>query len=427
MIGKPDLVLKMPEEYTVQATGTVAYKYFVTPTNFEEDMWVQASEARPGNWNVVHHIIAFVREKGSENLQNLPHVGGYAPGEEPLIFPEGIGLRIPAGAEIVWQVHYTPTGKVETDRSEVGLIFCKEPPQRHTKGGGAFNVLFSIPPGAESHRVTSSKRFNQDVELLSLMPHMHLRGKDFQYTARFPDGTSQVLLSVPNYDFNWQHRYRFATPISLPTGTTLDCVAHFDNSADNPANPDPDEDRSLGRPDLGGNDDRLVLARRRSARGNQRAEVTIEATDLNPQEDFAAVHPVKNQPIHGQHRQAQHEGLVGFAEPAEQVGPQVSLERRGYELVEQVRDQVGGNRVHADHAQQKCPGLESADVHYRIEGRQNQKAPATAEDRPAGRPNALYARRYAAVVQKLSDREAGNAGEKKPRDCLGRRGDGMTG
>lgn len=239
LIGKPDMVFKMPEEYTVQASGAVAYKYFVTPTNFEQDMWVQASEARPGNRSVVHHIIAFMREKGSEKLQNLPHVGGFAPGEEPLVYPAGIGIRIPAGAEIVWQVHYTPTGKIEQDRSELGLIFCKEPPERAAKGGGAFNFLFNIPPGAESHEVVSSKRFSGDVELLSLMPHMHLRGKDFKYTARYPDGTSEVLLSVPNYDFNWQHRYRFAQPVSLPAGTTLECVAHFDNSADNPANPDP--------------------------------------------------------------------------------------------------------------------------------------------------------------------------------------------
>ncbi|MDA1055145.1 MAG: redoxin domain-containing protein [Planctomycetota bacterium] len=238
-IDEPDIVLAMPEEYTVKATGAVEYQYFVTPTNFKEDVWVQASEARPGNRKVVHHIIAFVREKGTTKIQGLPAVGGFAPGEEPMVWPAGVGFKIPAGADIVWQVHYTPTGKEEKDRCEVGLVLCKEPPQRASKGGGIFNFAFNIPPDAESHRVVSSKKFSQDVELLSLMPHMHVRGKDFRYTAHYPDGRTEILLSVPNYDFNWQHRYRFAEPLLIPKGTTIECVAHFDNSADNPANPDP--------------------------------------------------------------------------------------------------------------------------------------------------------------------------------------------
>ncbi len=239
IIGKPDIVLKMPRVYEVKATGTVEYKYFVTPTNFNEDVWVQASEARPGNRAVVHHIIAFIREKNARG--RMGSIGGFAPGEEPLIYPAGIGKKIPAGAEIVWQVHYTPTGKAETDQCELGLILCKEPPQRVAKGGGAFNRSFSIPAGAGNHRAVSRARFTKDVELLSLMPHMHLRGKDFRYTAHYPDGSTEILLNVPNYDFNWQHRYLFAKPFPIPKGTTIECVAHFDNSAENPANPDPTE------------------------------------------------------------------------------------------------------------------------------------------------------------------------------------------
>jgi len=239
MIGQPDLVFRMPRDFTVPAAGTVAYQYFVTPTNFSEDVWVQASEAKPGNRSVVHHIIAFVRSKGSKKLQDLPHAAGYAPGEEPMILPDGVGLRIPAGAEIVWQVHYTPNGKEETDCSEVGLVLCKQVPQRPLHGGGAFNTSFVIPAGADRHRVVSSKTFSRDVELLSLMPHMHVRGRDFRYTAHYPDGRSEVLLNVPNYDFNWQHRYRFVRPVKIPKGTMLECVAHFDNSEQNPANPDP--------------------------------------------------------------------------------------------------------------------------------------------------------------------------------------------
>lgn len=239
MIGKPDLVIKMPREYTVPATGTVKYQYFVTPTNFKEDMWVQAAEARPGNHAVVHHIIAYYRDPKSGRKRGLPAIVGTAPGEEPMVWPKGVGLKIPAGSEIVWQLHYTPTGKVETDRSEVGLIFCKEPPQRVSKSKAALTFQFRIPAGADNHRVVSSTRFSQDAELLSLMPHMHLRGKDFRYTAYYPDGSSEILLNVPSYDFNWQHRYRFAKPHRVPKGTKIECVAHFDNSPGNPANPDP--------------------------------------------------------------------------------------------------------------------------------------------------------------------------------------------
>jgi hypothetical protein len=238
-IGKPDIILKMPQEYTVQASGTVEYQYFVTPTNFKEDVWVQAAESRPGNRAVVHHIIPFFRPKGSKQMQLLPYIHGYAPGLEPMTLPKGVGLKIPAGAEIVWQLHYTPNGKVETDRSEVGLVLCKEPPQRPLESNGIFNFSFSIPPGAANHRLVAQKQFTKDVELLTLMPHMHVRGKAFRYVARYPDGKEEILLDIPDYDFNWQHTYRFANPKPLPKGTVLECIAHYDNSADNPANPDP--------------------------------------------------------------------------------------------------------------------------------------------------------------------------------------------
>jgi len=240
VIEKPDAIFKMPREYTVKAKGTVRYQYFVTPTNFKKDMWVQAAEARPGNRSVVHHIIVYYRQPGSRKTRGLQSIVGTAPGEDPEIWPVGTGKRIPAGSELVWQLHYTPTGKVETDRSEVGLVFCKEPPRRHVRGKAAINFRFKIPAGASNHQVVSSTTFSRNAELLSLMPHMHLRGKDFLYRAHYPDGKKEILLSVPGYDFNWQHRYRFAKPFQVPAGTRVECVAHFDNSTDNPANPDPD-------------------------------------------------------------------------------------------------------------------------------------------------------------------------------------------
>lgn len=239
VIGKPDVVFKLPKEVTVQAKGEVKYQYYVTPTNFKEDVWVQAAEARPGNRSVVHHIIVFYRMKGSSQTRGLKGIVGTAPGEEPMLFPVGTGKRIPAGAELVWQMHYTPTGKVEKDRSEVGFIFCKKKPEREVKGTLAINRFFRIPAGADNHKVVARKTFDKDVELLSLMPHMHLRGKDFLYRAHYPDGRKEIILNVPTYDFNWQHRYRFAKPLQIPKGTKIECIAHFDNSKSNPANPDP--------------------------------------------------------------------------------------------------------------------------------------------------------------------------------------------
>ena len=241
VIGKPDKIFTMPEEYTVQASGTVAYQYFVTPTNFKQDMWIQAAEARPGNRKAVHHIIAFIRPPGSSRRRLLTSIGGYAPGEEPVVYPAGVGKRLPAGWEIVWQMHYTPTGKVEKDRSELGLIFCKEPPQRAAQSGMAINVRIRIPANEGEHPEYSEHRFTRDVDLLTLMPHMHVRGKSFQYKAFYPDGSERILLNVPDYDFNWQHRYRFAEPLHIPKGTVLRCRAVYDNSAENPANPDPEK------------------------------------------------------------------------------------------------------------------------------------------------------------------------------------------
>tara|TARA_Y100001960_G_scaffold79245_1_gene84690 strand:- start:4610 stop:6340 length:1731 start_codon:yes stop_codon:yes gene_type:complete len=238
-IGEPDHVFSMPKEYNVQANGTVAYQYFVTPTDFKEDVWIQAAEARPGNWKAVHHIIVYHRPKGSKQFKRLQSLGGFAPGEEPTILPDGVGVKLPAGSELVWQLHYTPTGKEEVDRSEFAVKFCKGPPKREATQNAAINFTFRIPPGAERHKVVASRTIQQNSELLAMMPHMHVRGKEFTYLAKFPDGREETLLSVPFYDFNWQHEYRFRTPVYLPKGTVIECTAHFDNSTENPANPEP--------------------------------------------------------------------------------------------------------------------------------------------------------------------------------------------
>jgi peroxiredoxin/mono/diheme cytochrome c family protein len=239
-IGKPDVIFELPQEVSIPASGTVPYKYFATETNFKEDMWVEAAEARPGNRAVIHHIIVFYQAPGAKRgVQEKNWIVAAAPGDEPLRLPEGVGRKIPAGSKLIWQMHYTPTGKPETDRSQVGLKFCKSPPEKLSRVFGVDNQRFIIPAGSTNHVVKSGHTLERPVTLIGMMPHMHLRGKAFSYTASFPDGRKEILLSVPQFDFNWQTSYRLEKPISIPSGTRIECVALFDNSAGNLANPDP--------------------------------------------------------------------------------------------------------------------------------------------------------------------------------------------
>jgi peroxiredoxin/mono/diheme cytochrome c family protein len=246
-IGKPDAVFTMEEAYTVpaKAEGGIKYQHFVVKTKFPDDMWVQAAEAKPGNRAVVHHIIVFVmppgqkRERLHEDSIGNGFLVGFAPGDMPAVFPPGTAKKIPKGAMLVFQMHYTPNGVEQDDRSSVGLIFAKEPPQREARTRAIDERRFLIPAGANHHEVKAATTFQKDAELLSLMPHMHLRGKDFEYQVVYPDGKKETLLRVPRYDFNWQSNYRLVTPLRLPAGTRIECTAHFDNSKDNPNNPDP--------------------------------------------------------------------------------------------------------------------------------------------------------------------------------------------
>ncbi len=245
-IGKPDVVITMNEDFAVPADGGkggVPYKYFTVPTNFTEDKWIQACEARPGNRAVVHHIIAFVTEPsgagGPGRGAGLNYLVGVAPGEEGLILPPGMGKKIPKGASITFQMHYTPNGVAQKDRSSLGLIFCKEPPKELVRTAAISQPKFAIPPGNGNYLVKSSAKYEKETVILSFMPHMHLRGKDFEYRVQYPDGRSEVVLSVPRYDFAWQMRYVLAEPLRLPAGSTVLCTAHFDNSRNNPNNPDP--------------------------------------------------------------------------------------------------------------------------------------------------------------------------------------------
>ena len=252
VISKPDIVFELPEEQTIPASGVVPYQYFVTPTNFKEDVWIEAAEARPGNRSAVHHIIVSFRDPKTQGAQNGRGFGefivGTAPGDMPLILPPGLAVKIPAGADLVWQMHYTPNGKEVKDKSQVGFVLYKgkEPPKHFSHTRGISNNTFVIPPGASNYQAESEWIVPRDTLLLSFMPHMHLRGKDFEYRAEYPDGRSEIILKVPRYDFAWQTSYRLAQPLRLPKGTKIHCIAHFDNSAANPANPDPKKQVTWG-------------------------------------------------------------------------------------------------------------------------------------------------------------------------------------
>jgi mono/diheme cytochrome c family protein len=247
-IGTPDVVLQMADEYTVPADGTVPYLYFSMPTNFTEDKWIQAMEIRPGNRSVVHHVIAYAQDAnvkdtsagGEGDLRSgRVHLGGITPNKTGIFYGDGTARLIKKGSNIVFQMHYTTNGQVTKDRTKIGFVFAKGPGKKMLMTGNAINARFAIPPGDAYHEVKASKTFDEDVLITSFMPHMHVRGTAFVYTAVYPDGKSEILLNVPKYDFNWQHTYIPKQEILLPKGTRLDCVAHFDNSEKNKYNPDP--------------------------------------------------------------------------------------------------------------------------------------------------------------------------------------------
>jgi peroxiredoxin len=242
-IPEPDKVVYIQEKpVKVAAQGTLPYRYFLVDPFFKEDKWIKAIEARPGNRSVVHHIIVgFVRPKQPARLGlGGGALVGYAPGMPPSKYPEGAALRVPAGSKVVFQIHYTPNGMPQEDRSCVGLVFADPSEVRERiDGDEAANTRLRIPAGADNHQERSHHRFGEDVRLVSMTPHMHMRGKAFRYEARYPDGRQEILLDVPKYDFNWQMRYDLAEPKLLPRGTELLCTAHYDNSESNLSNPDP--------------------------------------------------------------------------------------------------------------------------------------------------------------------------------------------
>ena len=255
-LGEPDQVFEMPVEYEIGAEGEDEYRQFIIPTNFETDMYIQAVDVQPGNRKTVHHVIPYLDVNGEARkldaqdpkpgyvtdgtgpgFDAVGSLGGWAPGVTPSVLPEGVGYLLPKGADIVMQVHYYRTGHIEYDRSRLGLYFSKAPDTAQLHIGSAINSEFVIPPGEAWHEVLASRNVKEDVYLLGAMPHMHLLGRDMRLVATTPDGEAHELIWIKDWDFNWQDVYHYQAPLFLPVGTTINLVAHFDNSEENPANP----------------------------------------------------------------------------------------------------------------------------------------------------------------------------------------------
>ncbi|HLG95057.1 MAG TPA: hypothetical protein VKX49_01965 [Bryobacteraceae bacterium] len=269
-IGVPDQTFEMPDAFSIPASGAVEYQYIVVPTHFSEDRWVERVEVRPSNRATVHHAVVYVRERGSQWLKDEPvdrvfslpaspaHVPNpksvttsdvlmvYTPGNSYETWKPGVAKKIPAGADLVLQVHYTATGRPTSDRTSIGVIFSKQPPRQAVLTLQMGNDQFTIPPGDPNYRVSVAGTLPNDAVLTGMLPHMHLRGKAFEYLIYAPNGAVETLLKINNYDFHWQIDYRLAKPRLLKAGTRVACVGYFDNSANNPRNPDPSAEVRFG-------------------------------------------------------------------------------------------------------------------------------------------------------------------------------------
>ncbi len=274
VIPQPDLVIAMPKPVAIRAHGDIDYTYEIVHTNFTEDRWVRMSEIRPTNRAHVHHAVVYIRPPNSTWLKQAP-IGTpftamdmkdeqsrhdaemttsdillvYAPGSSPDEWPEGMAKLIPRGSDLVFQMHYTANGKAATDQTSIGMIFDKQPPKQRVITLQLTNSHFHIPPNDPDYRVEARGTIPNDAVLLSFFPHLHLRGKEFEYNIVHPQPNAppkiEPLLDV-HYNFYWQLSYRLAQPRLLKAGTELQAVATFDNSNKNPHNPDPNAEVSWG-------------------------------------------------------------------------------------------------------------------------------------------------------------------------------------
>ena len=242
-LGKPDYIVQIPKPISIKAEGTMPYQFVVAETTLTEDKWVQGYEIVPTDRSVVHHVIVNMHE-GKGKIRDRDEGNGgywaaYVPGNSGKLYPTGYARKLPAGAKLSFQIHYTPSGKATTDQVRIGLIFAKEPPRYAVKTLQLTNHKLKIPAGAEHHVETYSQVVPFDLNIMAYVAHMHVRGKSFKYEVTTPDGKSETLLDIPHYDFNWQLRYDYKQARYIPRGSTMKITAAFDNSANNPANPDP--------------------------------------------------------------------------------------------------------------------------------------------------------------------------------------------
>ena len=250
-IGEPDELIYMAEEaFDVPAEGVVDYINYIVDPGWKEDVYIHSAEVKPGSYESVHHIIVFIRgpdgRRGGGGGFSTNILAAYVPGTLP-IFGGRTGVKIKAGSTLHFQMHYTPSGRPQKDRSYIGVRYAKADELEFLgKSGLAINGGLMIPAGEANHKEVARRKFRRDTLITALLPHMHTRGSAFRYEAVYPDGEREILLDVPTYDFNWQTAYLFKEPKLMPKGTILYCTAHWDNSVDNPNNPDPTVDVRWG-------------------------------------------------------------------------------------------------------------------------------------------------------------------------------------
>lgn len=246
-LGEPDYIVDLPE-FNIPATGPDLFPNPIIALDLPERRWVRAVEVRPGNKSVNHHVVLFMNggvTMDSEGGFNILTV--WAAGTAPTQYPEGMGRWVGKNDRIISNMHYHPNGvSAETDQTRIGLYFGEGELEQEISAILAGNVTFAVPPGAPNHEVTATHIFGRDSNIISYFPHMHLRGKDMKFTATYPDGTKETLIHVPKWDFDWQLFYYPEEPKFMPKGTEIEIVAHYDNSADNPSNPDPSKTLTFG-------------------------------------------------------------------------------------------------------------------------------------------------------------------------------------
>lgn len=243
-LGQPDYIVQLPNPIPIKATGTMPYQFVKTETTLDKDMWIQGYEILPTDRSVVHHVIVNVHEKGSGRVRDREEgIGGYwaayVPGNPGQLFPDGFAKKLPAGATVSFQIHYTPSGMATQEQMRMGLIFAKSEPKYVVTTIPLADPDLNIPPHAANHMETITRPVPTDINVMAYMAHMHVRGKSFNFELTTPDGKTETLLDIPQYDFNWQLRYDYREPKVIPKGSRIKVTAVFDNSEGNPANPDP--------------------------------------------------------------------------------------------------------------------------------------------------------------------------------------------